>query len=405
MRRAISCALPVRNPARGLGAGVCLTLMMSAWGLVDCPSLPGTLTAATVPAPLPAEVAWTSSLEEAAAASPTSDDTRVYVPLANGQVVALSRVSGEPVWTTDLKTSWPLVVGEKALHAVSDATLVELDPDTGRVRQRHQLPGEASGPPTRIGTLFLIPVQPSLLVAWDPQQAKEVWRQTFDGPVTGAPVVSDNGATLIVAVRDRLAAATLSNGARRWTTVLEGTLTPPIVVGDRVIVGSTTDYVYVLDARGKYRWKLSGWADIVGLAADADQFYVASLDNIVRAIGLQSGDRRWRKIVTTRLAFPPQLVGSTLLVGGFDPALTALSSDGGVLGTHALPELDFLAVAPLVVDAPEPESVRLVLFTRRGEVFGLRRAPPKEEPRATCPAGQSCTPVESARPGADDQAK
>ena len=125
MRRAISCALPVRNPARGLGAGVCLTLMMSAWGLVDCPSLPGTLTAATVPAPLPAEVAWTSSLEEAAAASATSDDTRVYVPLANGQVVALSRVSGEPVWTTDLKTSWPLVVGEKALHAVSDATLVE----------------------------------------------------------------------------------------------------------------------------------------------------------------------------------------------------------------------------------------------------------------------------------------
>ena len=382
MRRAISCALHVRARGRWPTAGASLALTALAWCLVDCPSSSGGLTAATVPSPIPAEVAWTSSLESAAAASATSDDTAIYVVLTGGQIVALSRISGEQIWTADLKTAWTPVVGDKSLYAVSEATLVDLDPETGKVRQRHQLPGEASGPPTRIGTLLLIPVQPALLVAWDPRGSKEVWRQTFDGPITGVPVSTSSGATMIVAARDRLSAAAVSTGARQWTMALEGTLTQPVVVGDRVIVGSTSDYVYVVDSRGKFGWKRSGWADIVGLTADADQVYVASLDNIVRALRIQNGNRQWRKVMATRLAFPPQLAASTLLVGGIDPALTALSAEGSLLGTHALPPLDTLAVAPLVLGGSEPDSVMLVLFTRRGEVFGLRRAPPKEEPKA-----------------------
>lgn len=361
--------------------------MLMALCLVDCPwPLHPLVAAQQAPPVLPAEVAWTSSLEQAAAASATSDDTRIYVPLTNGQIVALSRASGEEVWTTDLKTTWPLVAAEKTLYAVSETSLVDLDPETGKVRQRHPLPDEATGPLTRIGTLLLIPLRPSLLVAWDPHAEKEVWRQTFDGPVTVAPVAGlvagSPVTTIIVAVGDRLSAAALSTGARQWTTVLEGTLTQPVVARDQVIVGSSNDSVYVLDARGRWRRTVPVWADIVGLAVDADQFYVASLDNIVRAIKLRDGTRQWRKVIATRLVFPPQLVGSTLLVSGIDPALNALARDGGVLGTHALPELDFLAVAPLVLDAPEPESVTLVLFTARGEVFGLRRAPPKQEPDA-----------------------
>jgi len=357
---------------------MCLALMIMAWRLVDCPLPSSVLAAAQVPAPLPAEIAWTSSLDQPAAARATADDTRIYFPLTSGQIVALSRASGEQVWTADLKTTWPLVVAEESLYAVTEASLADIDPSTGRVRHRHPLPGEATGPVTRIGMLLLIPVQPSLLVAWDRRDSKEVWRQTFDGPVTLAPVVSGSGAAIVVAVRDRLSAASLSNGARQWTTVLEGTLTQPVVAGDRVIVGSTTDFVYAIDSRGKFDWKRSGWADIVGLTADADQVYVASLDNIVRALRLENGNRQWRKVIATRLAFPPQISASTLLVGGIDPALTALSRDGGLVGTYALPELDTLAVAPLVLDASEPESVMLVLHTRRGEVLGLRRQPPKE---------------------------
>ena len=95
-----------------------------------------------MPPLLPAEVAWSQPLEHPAATAATADDTRVYIPLTSGQIVALSRVTGEQLWTSDLKTSWPLVAGEESLYAVSEASLVDLDPDTGTVRRRHALPGE-----------------------------------------------------------------------------------------------------------------------------------------------------------------------------------------------------------------------------------------------------------------------
>ena len=166
--------------------------------------------------------------------------------------------------------------------------------------------------------------------------------------------------------------AAMDDGAR-------GHADAPVVIGDLVIVGSTSDDVYALDSRGRLRWPWSGWADIVGITADADNVYVASLDNIVRALKLENGNRQWRKVVATRLVFPPQLAASTLLISGIEPALTALSVRGDQVGTYALPEPAYLAAAPLVLEAPDPESVTLVLLARDGEVFGLRRARPKEE--------------------------
>jgi hypothetical protein len=360
--------------------------------LVECPGSYGALTAATVPTLLPAEVAWSRPLDHPAATTATADDTHVYIPLTSGQIVALSRVSGEQIWTSNLKTNWPLVAEEESLYAVSDTSLVDLDPATGSVRRRHALPGEPTGPLTRVGELLLIPVQPSWLVAWHLRESKEIWRQTFEAPVTVAPVVSNSRETIIVASKDRLSAAALSDGVRQWTTVLEGTLTQPVVVGDLVIVGSTSDDVFALDSRGRLRWPWSGWSDIVGITADADNVYVASLDNIVRAFKLKDGSRQWRKVVATRLVFPPQLAASTLLISGIEPALTALSVRGDQVGTYALPELAYLAVAPLVLEPQDPESVTLVLLARDGEVFGLRRARPKEEasppasPKTAAPA-------------------
>jgi hypothetical protein len=101
---------------------------------------------------------------------------------------------------------------------------------------------------------------------------------------------------------------------------------------------------------------------------------------MVRALNLDSGNREWRQVVPTRLTFAPQLVGSTLLIGGIEPAVTALSTRGDDAGKYELPETTFLAVAPLVLDAPEPEDVVMVLFTANREVFGLRRQRAPEEP-------------------------
>ena len=371
MWRAICCAF------------LCLA---SALSLVECPGAYAQAASQPVarpsqPAPLlPAEVAWSHNLEHAVAATAVADDTKVYVPLANGEIVALSRTSGERVWTADVATRWPLIVAEDSLLAVSEAGLVELDRASGAVRSRHALTAAATGPPTRAGELLLIPIQPSLLIAWRVTEAREVWRQTFAAPVTTPPAVSSTWDLAIVSSGDRVSGLALSDGARRWTTQLAGTLLQPIIARDRVLVASN-DNVYAVDARGRLQWPWQGQGDVVGVTADADQIYIATLANIVYALKPGRAEQQWRKVVKTRLTYAPQLVGSTLLIGGIEPALTAFSTRGGDAGRFELPELAVLAAPPLVLRDAEPDGVTMVLFTGHKEVLGLRRQPPKEEPQ------------------------
>lgn len=376
MRRAICCA--------------CLCLA-SALALVECPeSYAQTASpspavskppAPSPPAPLlPAEVAWSHSFEHALAATAAADDTNVFVPLANGQIVAVSRTSGEPVWTADVATRWPLTVADDSLLVLSDATLVEIDRASGAIRRRHQLPAEVTGPLTRDGDLLLIPLQPSLLIAWRMTEAREIWRQTLEAPVTVPPAVNRLSSLVIVSANDRVSGLALSDGTRRWTTQLAGTLMQPVIVRDRAIVGSTSDDVYALDDRGRLLWPWHGRADVIGVTADADQIYVASRDNIVHALKPGRAEQQWRKVVKTRLTYAPQLVGSTLLIAGIEPALTAFSTRGGDAGRYELPELTVLAAPPLILEGAEADGVTMVLFTGHKEVLGLRRQPRKEEP-------------------------
>jgi hypothetical protein len=371
MRRAICCA--------------CLCLA-SALSLVECPvsyaQTPSPPAApASQPAPLlPAEVAWSHNLEHAVAATAAADAANIYVPLANGQIVALSRTSGERVWTADVATRWPLTVSEDALLAVSDVSLVEIDRTSGAVRRRHALPAPATGPLTGSGELLLIPIQPSLLVAWRLTEARELWRQTFAAPVTAPPAVDATWGLVIVSSGDRVSGLALSDGTRRWTTQLAGTLMQPIIARDRALVASGDD-VYAVDARGRYQWTWHGQGDVVGVTADAEQVYIASLGNVVHALKPGEAEQQWRKVVKTRLTYAPQLVDSTLLIGGIEPALTAFSTRGGEAGRFELAELAVLAAPPLVLAGADPDGVTMVLFTGHKEVLGLRRQPPKQEPQ------------------------
>lgn len=377
MRRAICCA--------------CLCLA-SALALVECPgsyAQAGTQppaasqpAAPSQPAPLlPAEIAWGHNLEHAVTATAVADEAHVFVPLANGQIVAISHSSGEAVWTADVATRWPLTVADDVLLALSDATLVEIDRASGAVRRRHQLPASATGPLTRDGDLLLIPLQPSLLVAWRMTEAREIWRQTFEAPVTVPPAVNRMSGLVFVSSSDRVSGLALSDGTRRWTTQLAGTLMQPVIVRDRAIVGSTSDDVYALDDRGRLLWNppWHGRADVIGVTADADQIYVASRDNIVHALKPGGAEQQWRKVVKTKLTYAPQLVGSTLLIAGIEPALTAFSTRGGDAGRFELPELTVLAAPPVMLEGAEPDGVTMVLFTGHKEVLGLRRQPRKED--------------------------
>jgi hypothetical protein len=164
-----------------------------------------------------------------------------------------------------------------------------------------------------------------------------------------------------------------------------------VVTGDRVVVGSTADWVFALDRRsGDIAWDWHVWADVTGLAADRDRVYVIGLDNLVRALDRRNGNQHWREALGSRLQFAPLLDGATLLVAARHPALHGFDlATGAARGTFSYPdhpELQIAGAAPLRFPGPPSEAVRIVLFTRT-EAIGLAPAPPPpDEPARPTPS-------------------
>ena len=100
----------------------------------------------------------------------------------------------------------------------------------------------------------------------------------------------------------------LRQGLRR---ALEGELAPPGVAFDRVLVGTTANAIYALEAStGRTAWRWLTGADVVGADGDRNTVFFASLDNIIRGVNRGNGNQRWIGRVATRPGLPPRLVTS-----------------------------------------------------------------------------------------------
>ncbi len=153
---------------------------------------------------------------------------------------------------------------------------------------------------------------------------------------------------------------------------MSGTLSPAAVVGDRLFVGSTNNYFYALDTRtGRLLWRYQLGGDVVGAAADERFVYVASHDNMLRALRQGSGNQVWKRSLTTRTTAPPSTFGGIVLVSGNNPTLSTFNATTG-------DPIDKLALAadlqgvPLVDSTLKPFEVAIVTITRDARAIGLR---------------------------------
>jgi len=111
---------------------------------------------------------------------------------------------------------------------------------------------------------------------------------------------------------------------------------------------------------------------VIGAAADGDVVYLASLDNVIRAVNRGNGNQRWLQSTGTRPVLPPRAFRGIVVLPGLMPAVTAFNGEtGAVMGTHASGNL---IGAPLVDPALEPFQVAMVTITREGVVEALRPA-------------------------------
>src|SRR5438132_5971 len=82
-------------------------------------------------------------------------------------------------------------------------------------------------------------------------------RETAVRAATGLLVLTLDGG--------RVVALNLTTGEPLWEEMLPGTLSPPALAKDRVLIGSTNNFLYALEAgNGRIAWKWRTGGDVIG---------------------------------------------------------------------------------------------------------------------------------------------
>jgi outer membrane protein assembly factor BamB len=303
------------------------------------------------------------------------DDERAYVPTADGQLIALRRQTGEIAWSLVVATDWAPVVADNTLYVSSDSAVIALDAATGETRWSLPFIGTPLAAPAIAGDLVAVLIgqaDGAGYEIWAIRRAdgQRLWQRALTEVRLPAAIVGRHDA-LFVSLADRVLRLTLTEGAIRWTRLLPWTLTRPALADDRVIVGSSANEFYALDAdSGSIKWKWAVGGDAGGATAFGDVVFLTSLDNMVKAVNRGNGHQRWRQETGTRPVLPPIATGGIVVVVGLSPALATFNARTGA------PIASYEAPAPLqgppLMDALlRPFRVAVVLVLRNGSVVGL----------------------------------
>ena len=320
---------------------------------------------------LPAEEAWRVALPSPPSAPGTLDESRAYIPLQTGQIVALNRETGDDEWSIAVASSWAPIVSDGVLYAAGPLELQAVRAASGEVVWRASLDAELIAAPALQADIIFLLTKPDQLRALRTSDGSEIWQRAI-GPSSGAPTLTADAKGLIVSGGSRLRRFAVSDGHLEWERELTGILGRATLSGDRVFVGSTDNNLYALEsATGRLAYRSRAGGDVVGAAADDQFVYVASLDNMLRALRRGSGNQVWKSNLATRTLAPPSTFGGIVLVTGNNPTLTTFNALTGALIANVSLSADLQGI-PLIDPILEPFRVAFIVVTRDARAIGLR---------------------------------
>jgi outer membrane protein assembly factor BamB len=190
---------------------------------------------------------------------------------------------------------------------------------------------------------------------------------------------ADDRAVYMSTADSRVLCVRLADGSVAWQRTLAGKLSEPALGKDRVLIGSDTSWLWALDPEsGDEKWKWTGrifGGDVIGAAVDGDVIYVASLDNVIRALDRGNGAQISKQDIKTRPVLPPRAFFGTVVVIGLSPVVSTFLQPKlmPVAGWAIPPPADAqLEGPPLIDEHLKPFGVAMVVVLKDGRVFGIR---------------------------------
>lgn len=161
--------------------------------------------------------------------------------------------------------------------------------------------------------------------------AAEAWKFQTNGAIHASPVVS-NGRVIVASTDNQVYALDARNGNLIWQQQLGQWIeSTPVVSQGKVIVAAMDHNVYGLDeSTGRIDWifETESWLEASPVAGDG-LVYIAGLDGYLYGIDVQTGQERWRFDVGTSIFSSPALADGVLYFGVQDN-LFAVDTSGGL---------------------------------------------------------------------------
>jgi outer membrane protein assembly factor BamB len=327
----------------------------------------------TAPAVPPLDARWSVTFATVPVARPGYDATSAYIPLKGGQLVAVDLDRGTIRWTLDQTTAFTPATGEGLVFTAGDQTIAALDAATGATRWSTPLPGGVAVPLYYDTGWLLASTTAGDLLALRAADGVVVWRRQLGAPLSGPPGPALD--RLYLALEDnRLVSVLLDGGDTIWSRSMPARVTSMRALDDQLLVGTTAKRFVSLDLRnGREEWGWNLGGDISGLpTADDKRIYVASRDNILRALDRGNGNLRWKANLPSRPAGGPLRTVDTVLmpmvsseIAGFDPESgtpTVTVRAAGEIGTQ-----------PFVRAGMRQTLPQLITVSREGQLQGFGR--------------------------------
>ncbi len=203
---------------------------------------------------------WRYELRNPVVSKPTLADGRVLVTASDDTVYAFDAGAAKLLWTYRRRTSpvakilgasSPLVVDQDVWVGMSDGTLVSLSLEEGQLKTEKHLHSESkftdiNAQPVLEKGVFYLPSYDGALYALKKENGQLIWR--FDTGGGSRTVSLDETRVYLPSSNGRVYALQKSNSAILWQFDLDyGTPTQIVLADSYVIVGSSYQYLYVLN--------------------------------------------------------------------------------------------------------------------------------------------------------------
>lgn len=301
--------------------------------------------------------------------TPAADGERLFAASADGEVVAMDRLTGDTFWEVELDL--PISGGVGAgyglvLVGTLKGEVIALDASSGEEKWRARVTSEVLSAPATNGDVVVVQTQDDRLIAFDASTGAQRWIYE------NSPAVLTLRGTSSPVMTNRLVMAGLSTGkvlaldANRGIPVWEQRVAIPqgrselervVDIDGNLLLSGGTLYVVTYQGKvaaidvdsGRPLWDRDS-SSYSGLAQGFGSVYVSQSAGAVEGVDERSNSALWNNdALARRQLSAPEVFSSYVAVGDFEGYLHLLSQvDGHFVGREKI-DGDGVRARPLVI--------------------------------------------------------